>query len=43
MAVAEVVAVQKDGEGVATGQFSLGWSLLPLFRVGGAGKLGGWM
>jgi hypothetical protein len=33
MAVAEVVAVQKDANGVVAGEFSVGWSLLPLFKV----------
>jgi hypothetical protein len=33
MAVAEVIAVQKDADGVVTGEYSIGWSLLPLFKV----------
>jgi hypothetical protein len=33
MAVAEVIAVQKDPQGVVTGEISVGWSLLPLFKV----------
>ena len=37
MAVVEVIMLERMLDGVVKGQDSLGWALLPLFRVGGGG------
>lgn len=43
MAVVEVILLERMLDGVVRGQYSMGWALLPLFRVGvgAAGSLGG--
>jgi hypothetical protein len=34
MAVVEVILLERQGDGVVSGRFSLGWALLPLYMVG---------
>ncbi|GFH23920.1 uncharacterized protein HaLaN_21615, partial [Haematococcus lacustris] len=43
MAVVEVILLERMLDGVVRGQYSMGWALLPLFRVGvgAGGSLGG--
>lgn len=40
MAMVEVILVERMLDGVVHGQYSLGWALLPLFRVRGARRMG---
>lgn len=40
-AVVEIIMLERMPDGVVRGEYSLGWALLPLFRVRGAGRGGG--